>query len=155
MIYFNNKFLCKPLRNFSHSCRFPPFSGKCFWIGHHLSFSVCRHEVDGCWTVRDCMVVYRNTSHVRCQCQRLGTFGVLMDSSQREVRDLLEHYAKTNRPRIFIKFSRSRWWQWIIKSWRWRTCLFMPVCHVLFSRLNILAGNFWIYSGCLLEIPGN
>uniref|UniRef100_A0A8D3DHC2 Cadherin, EGF LAG seven-pass G-type receptor 3 n=1 Tax=Scophthalmus maximus TaxID=52904 RepID=A0A8D3DHC2_SCOMX len=39
----------------------------------------------GCWTVRDCTVVYRNTSHVRCQCQRLGTFGVLMDSSQREV----------------------------------------------------------------------
>uniref|UniRef100_A0AAQ5WYN7 Cadherin, EGF LAG seven-pass G-type receptor 3 n=1 Tax=Amphiprion ocellaris TaxID=80972 RepID=A0AAQ5WYN7_AMPOC len=37
-----------------------------------------------CWTVRDCMVVYRNTSHVRCQCQRLGTFGVLMDSSHRE-----------------------------------------------------------------------
>uniref|UniRef100_A0A4W6GA12 Cadherin EGF LAG seven-pass G-type receptor 3 n=1 Tax=Lates calcarifer TaxID=8187 RepID=A0A4W6GA12_LATCA len=42
------------------------------------------HEIGGCWTVRDCMVVYRNTSHVRCQCQRLGTFGVLMDSSQRE-----------------------------------------------------------------------
>uniref|UniRef100_A0A3Q4N9N8 Cadherin, EGF LAG seven-pass G-type receptor 3 n=1 Tax=Neolamprologus brichardi TaxID=32507 RepID=A0A3Q4N9N8_NEOBR len=42
------------------------------------------YEMGGCWTVRDCMVVYRNTSHVRCQCQRLGTFGVLMDSSQRE-----------------------------------------------------------------------
>ncbi|XP_029013002.1 cadherin EGF LAG seven-pass G-type receptor 3 isoform X2 [Betta splendens] len=42
------------------------------------------YEPGGCWTVRDCMVVYRNTSHVRCQCQRLGTFGVLMDSSQRE-----------------------------------------------------------------------
>ncbi|XP_067097012.1 LOW QUALITY PROTEIN: cadherin EGF LAG seven-pass G-type receptor 3 [Osmerus mordax] len=41
-------------------------------------------EVGGCWTVRDCIVVYRNMSHVRCQCQRLGTFGVLMDSSQRE-----------------------------------------------------------------------
>ncbi|XP_048065943.1 cadherin EGF LAG seven-pass G-type receptor 3 isoform X3 [Megalobrama amblycephala] len=38
----------------------------------------------GCWTVRDCSVVYRNMSHVRCQCHRLGTFGVLMDSSQRE-----------------------------------------------------------------------
>ncbi|KAK7884626.1 hypothetical protein WMY93_027749 [Mugilogobius chulae] len=38
----------------------------------------------GCWTVRDCMVVYRNMSHVRCQCHRLGTFGVLMDSSHRE-----------------------------------------------------------------------
>ncbi|XP_070695154.1 cadherin EGF LAG seven-pass G-type receptor 3 [Pempheris klunzingeri] len=42
------------------------------------------YELGGCWTVRDCMVVYRNTSHVRCQCHRLGTFGVLMDSSQRE-----------------------------------------------------------------------
>ncbi|KAM4562914.1 cadherin EGF LAG seven-pass G-type receptor 3 [Odontesthes bonariensis] len=42
------------------------------------------HEIGGCWTVKDCIVVYRNTSHVRCQCQRLGTFGVLMDSSQRE-----------------------------------------------------------------------
>ncbi|XP_029291798.1 cadherin EGF LAG seven-pass G-type receptor 3 [Cottoperca gobio] len=42
------------------------------------------YELGGCWTVRDCMVVYRNTSHVRCQCQRLGTFGVLMDSSHRE-----------------------------------------------------------------------
>ncbi|XP_056278326.1 cadherin EGF LAG seven-pass G-type receptor 3 [Pseudoliparis swirei] len=43
-----------------------------------------QYEIGGCWTVRDCMVVYRNTSHVRCQCQRLGTFGVLMDSSHRE-----------------------------------------------------------------------
>ncbi|XP_049436056.1 cadherin EGF LAG seven-pass G-type receptor 3 isoform X1 [Epinephelus fuscoguttatus] len=43
-----------------------------------------QYETGGCWTVRDCIVVYRNTSHVRCQCQRLGTFGVLMDSSQRE-----------------------------------------------------------------------
>uniref|UniRef100_A0A3Q3M9M0 Cadherin, EGF LAG seven-pass G-type receptor 3 n=1 Tax=Mastacembelus armatus TaxID=205130 RepID=A0A3Q3M9M0_9TELE len=42
------------------------------------------YEIGGCWTVRDCTVVYRNTSHVRCQCHRLGTFGVLMDSSQRE-----------------------------------------------------------------------
>ncbi|XP_037628924.1 cadherin EGF LAG seven-pass G-type receptor 3 isoform X2 [Sebastes umbrosus] len=43
-----------------------------------------QYEIGGCWTVRDCMVVFRNTSHVRCQCQRLGTFGVLMDSSHRE-----------------------------------------------------------------------
>ncbi|XP_072537654.1 cadherin EGF LAG seven-pass G-type receptor 3 isoform X2 [Salminus brasiliensis] len=41
-------------------------------------------SIGGCWTVRDCSVVYRNTSHVRCQCHKLGTFGVLMDSSQRE-----------------------------------------------------------------------
>ncbi|XP_058856059.1 cadherin EGF LAG seven-pass G-type receptor 3-like isoform X1 [Acipenser ruthenus] len=41
-------------------------------------------EPAGCWVVRDCSVVHRNTTHVRCQCSRLGTFGVLMDSSQRE-----------------------------------------------------------------------
>ncbi|XP_030203240.1 cadherin EGF LAG seven-pass G-type receptor 3 isoform X5 [Gadus morhua] len=41
-------------------------------------------ESGGCWTVRDCIVVYRNMSHVRCQCHRLGTFAVLMDSSHRE-----------------------------------------------------------------------
>uniref|UniRef100_A0A8C6MG79 Cadherin EGF LAG seven-pass G-type receptor 3 n=1 Tax=Nothobranchius furzeri TaxID=105023 RepID=A0A8C6MG79_NOTFU len=51
------------------------------------------HEMGGCWTVRDCIVVYRNTSHVRCQCQRLGTFGVLMDSSQRELEGDLETLA--------------------------------------------------------------
>uniref|UniRef100_A0A673ANW1 Cadherin, EGF LAG seven-pass G-type receptor 3 n=1 Tax=Sphaeramia orbicularis TaxID=375764 RepID=A0A673ANW1_9TELE len=44
-----------------------------------ISPKICSFK---CW---DCIVVYRNTSHVRCQCQRLGTFGVLMDSSQREV----------------------------------------------------------------------
>uniref|UniRef100_A0A4W5RPP4 Cadherin EGF LAG seven-pass G-type receptor 3 n=1 Tax=Hucho hucho TaxID=62062 RepID=A0A4W5RPP4_9TELE len=54
-----------------------PLSAPSLYLSHSLS-------VGGCWTVRDCIVVYRNTSHVRCQCQRLGTFGVLMDSSQRE-----------------------------------------------------------------------
>ncbi|XP_069499437.1 cadherin EGF LAG seven-pass G-type receptor 3 isoform X2 [Ambystoma mexicanum] len=38
----------------------------------------------GSWTARDCDLVYRNTTHVRCQCSQLGTFGVLMDSSHRE-----------------------------------------------------------------------
>ncbi len=44
--------------------------------------------------MRDCSVVYRNTSHVRCQCHRLGTFGVLMDSSQREVMYMCTHTHK-------------------------------------------------------------
>ncbi|XP_019944637.2 cadherin EGF LAG seven-pass G-type receptor 3 isoform X2 [Paralichthys olivaceus] len=43
-----------------------------------------QYDTGGCWMVRDCTVVYRNTSHVRCQCHRLGTIGVLMDSSHRE-----------------------------------------------------------------------
>ncbi|TRY66866.1 hypothetical protein DNTS_033032, partial [Danionella cerebrum] len=49
-----------------------------------LEFRLLETSNRGCWTVRDCSVVYRNTSHVRCQCHKLGTFGVLMDSSHRE-----------------------------------------------------------------------
>ncbi|KAM4722755.1 cadherin EGF LAG seven-pass G-type receptor 3 [Rhinophrynus dorsalis] len=38
----------------------------------------------GSWTAKDCDLVYRNTTHVRCQCSQFGTFGVLMDGSHRE-----------------------------------------------------------------------
>ncbi|XP_019392556.1 PREDICTED: cadherin EGF LAG seven-pass G-type receptor 3, partial [Crocodylus porosus] len=41
-------------------------------------------DPSGFWTVRDCDLVYRNTTHVHCQCSQFGTFGVLMDSSHRE-----------------------------------------------------------------------
>uniref|UniRef100_A0A8V1AD04 Cadherin EGF LAG seven-pass G-type receptor 3 n=1 Tax=Gallus gallus TaxID=9031 RepID=A0A8V1AD04_CHICK len=41
------------------------------------------------WTARDCDLVYRNTTHVHCQCSQFGTFGVLMDSSHREVTSTL------------------------------------------------------------------
>ncbi|KAG8128138.1 hypothetical protein E2320_015004 [Naja naja] len=41
-------------------------------------------EPTGFWTARDCELVHRNTTHVRCHCSQFGTFGVLMDSSHRE-----------------------------------------------------------------------
>ncbi|XP_043934458.1 cadherin EGF LAG seven-pass G-type receptor 3 isoform X2 [Protopterus annectens] len=41
-------------------------------------------DPSGRWTVKDCDLVYRNSTHVRCHCSQLGTFGVLMDSSHRE-----------------------------------------------------------------------
>ncbi|XP_029453376.1 LOW QUALITY PROTEIN: cadherin EGF LAG seven-pass G-type receptor 3 [Rhinatrema bivittatum] len=41
-------------------------------------------DAPGSWTARDCDLVYRNATHVRCHCSHLGTFGVLMDSSHRE-----------------------------------------------------------------------
>eukprot|EP00062_Callorhinchus_milii_P006047 gi/632946186/ref/XP_007888434.1/ PREDICTED: cadherin EGF LAG seven-pass G-type receptor 3 [Callorhinchus milii] len=41
-------------------------------------------EPTGTWTAKDCDLVHRNTTHVRCQCSQIGTFGVLMDSSHRE-----------------------------------------------------------------------
>ncbi|XP_069792757.1 cadherin EGF LAG seven-pass G-type receptor 3-like isoform X1 [Narcine bancroftii] len=47
---------------------------------NHSSLS----EPGGTWTAKDCDLVGRNTTHVRCQCSQLGIFGVLMDSSHRE-----------------------------------------------------------------------
>nr|XP_033782493.1 cadherin EGF LAG seven-pass G-type receptor 3 [Geotrypetes seraphini] len=41
-------------------------------------------DAPGRWAARDCDLVYRNSTHVRCSCSQLGTFGVLMDSSHRE-----------------------------------------------------------------------
>ncbi|KAM8930807.1 cadherin EGF LAG seven-pass G-type receptor 3 [Pelodytes ibericus] len=38
----------------------------------------------GSWTAKDCDLVYRNSTHVRCQCSQFGSFGVLMDGSHRE-----------------------------------------------------------------------
>ncbi|XP_048462262.1 cadherin EGF LAG seven-pass G-type receptor 3 [Rhincodon typus] len=47
---------------------------------NHSSLS----EPAGTWTAKDCDLVHRNTTHVRCQCSQLGIFGVLMDISHRE-----------------------------------------------------------------------
>ncbi|XP_072438052.1 cadherin EGF LAG seven-pass G-type receptor 3-like isoform X4 [Chiloscyllium punctatum] len=47
---------------------------------NHSSLS----EAAGTWTAKDCDLVHRNTTHVRCQCSQLGIFGVLMDISHRE-----------------------------------------------------------------------
>lgn len=39
----------------------------------------------GGWSARGCEVVFRNQSHVSCQCHHLTSFAVLMDISRREV----------------------------------------------------------------------
>uniref|UniRef100_A0A8B9U227 Cadherin EGF LAG seven-pass G-type receptor 2 n=1 Tax=Anas zonorhyncha TaxID=75864 RepID=A0A8B9U227_9AVES len=41
----------------------------------------------GGWSARGCEVVFRNQSHVSCQCNHMTSFAVLMDISRREVRD--------------------------------------------------------------------
>lgn len=39
----------------------------------------------GGWSARGCEVVFRNESHVSCQCNHMTSFAVLMDVSRREV----------------------------------------------------------------------
>lgn len=45
------------------------------------------HRVSGTggWSARGCEVVFRNESHVSCQCNHMTSFAVLMDVSRREV----------------------------------------------------------------------
>lgn len=72
-------------------CYSPLFSAVCcphtllICVLSSLLFGGCRTNPSGFWTARDCELVYRNTTHVHCQCSQFGTFGVLMDSSHREV----------------------------------------------------------------------
>ncbi|XP_065710360.1 cadherin EGF LAG seven-pass G-type receptor 2 isoform X2 [Patagioenas fasciata] len=43
----------------------------------------------GGWSARGCEVVFRNRSHVSCQCHHLTSFAVLMDISRRENGEIL------------------------------------------------------------------
>lgn len=47
----------------------------------------CSRRVSGTggWSARGCEVVFRNESHVSCQCNHMTSFAVLMDVSRREV----------------------------------------------------------------------
>ncbi|KAF4800052.1 cadherin EGF LAG seven-pass G-type receptor 2-like protein [Turdus rufiventris] len=49
----------------------------------------------GGWSARGCEVVFRNQSHVSCQCHHLTSFAVLMDISRRENGEVLPLAALT------------------------------------------------------------
>ncbi|XP_064354330.1 cadherin EGF LAG seven-pass G-type receptor 2 [Dromaius novaehollandiae] len=49
----------------------------------------------GGWSARGCEVVFRNRSHVSCQCNHLTSFAVLMDISRRENGEILPLAALT------------------------------------------------------------
>lgn len=40
----------------------------------------------GGWSAKGCEVLFRNSSHISCQCYHMTSFAVLMDVSRREVR---------------------------------------------------------------------
>uniref|UniRef100_A0A8C6KZ06 Cadherin EGF LAG seven-pass G-type receptor 2 n=1 Tax=Nothobranchius furzeri TaxID=105023 RepID=A0A8C6KZ06_NOTFU len=45
------------------------------------------HTILGGWSAKGCEVVFRNSSHISCQCYHMTSFAVLMDVSRREVSD--------------------------------------------------------------------
>uniref|UniRef100_A0A8C3VC10 Cadherin EGF LAG seven-pass G-type receptor 2 n=1 Tax=Catharus ustulatus TaxID=91951 RepID=A0A8C3VC10_CATUS len=49
----------------------------------------------GGWSARGCEVIFRNQSHVSCQCHHLTSFAVLMDISRRENGEVLPLAALT------------------------------------------------------------
>lgn len=42
---------------------------------------------NGGWSAKGCEVVFRNSTHISCQCYHMTSFAVLMDISRREVSD--------------------------------------------------------------------
>uniref|UniRef100_A0A8C3VB33 Cadherin EGF LAG seven-pass G-type receptor 2 n=1 Tax=Catharus ustulatus TaxID=91951 RepID=A0A8C3VB33_CATUS len=61
----------------------------CVFWNHSLAGSV------GGWSARGCEVIFRNQSHVSCQCHHLTSFAVLMDISRRENGEVLPLAALT------------------------------------------------------------
>lgn len=45
---------------------------------------------NGGWSAKGCEVVFRNGTHISCQCYHMTSFAVLMDISRREVSDAKE-----------------------------------------------------------------
>ncbi|KAL2093590.1 hypothetical protein ACEWY4_010902 [Coilia grayii] len=43
----------------------------------------------GAWSAKGCELVFRNSTHISCQCNHLSSFAVLMDISKREHGDVL------------------------------------------------------------------
>ncbi|KAK7121465.1 hypothetical protein R3I93_022530 [Phoxinus phoxinus] len=43
----------------------------------------------GAWSSKGCELVFRNSTHIRCQCNHMTSFAVLMDISKREHGDVL------------------------------------------------------------------
>lgn len=39
----------------------------------------------GAWSSKGCELVFRNSTHISCQCNQMTSFAVLMDISKREV----------------------------------------------------------------------
>ncbi|XP_054660054.1 cadherin EGF LAG seven-pass G-type receptor 2 isoform X3 [Grus americana] len=63
-----------------------------FW--NHSLHSLLAGGAGG-WSARGCEVVFRNRSHVSCQCHHLTSFAVLMDISRRENGEILPLAALT------------------------------------------------------------
>lgn len=52
---------------------------------------------NGGWSAKGCEVVFRNSTHISCQCYHMTSFAVLMDISRREVSDNKPSYLHQNR----------------------------------------------------------
>lgn len=52
----------------------------------------------GGWSAKGCEVVFRNSTHISCQCYHMTSFAVLMDVSRREVRGGERTHTLTMKP---------------------------------------------------------
>ncbi|XP_041965982.1 cadherin EGF LAG seven-pass G-type receptor 1 [Alosa sapidissima] len=57
---------------------------QCVYWNHSIGVSGA-----GAWSSKGCEMVFRNSSHISCQCNHMSSFAVLMDISKREHGDVL------------------------------------------------------------------
>ncbi|KAG8450966.1 hypothetical protein GDO86_003300 [Hymenochirus boettgeri] len=55
----------------------------------HWNHSLPLHFPGGGWSARGCELVFRNETHISCQCHHMTSFAVLMDMSRRENGEVL------------------------------------------------------------------
>lgn len=104
----------------------------------YSQFSVlfyCRAGKGG-WSAKGCEVVFRNSTHISCQCYHMTSFAVLMDISRREVSCTTTVQFKSQphiNPWLLIRlfsllcitcvrterFSPSKSWRGVLWEWRW------------------------------------
>lgn len=64
----------------------------------------------GGWSAKGCEVVFRNSTHISCQCYHMTSFAVLMDISRREASDTHASHMIRIRvaPHCNVAFSHSK-----------------------------------------------
>lgn len=75
---------------------------------------------NGGWSAKGCEVVFRNSTHISCQCYHMTSFAVLMDISRREVSNTKHFYHHQNY-RVLAYFSKPTFSLLILKfvsEWR-------------------------------------
>ncbi len=73
----------------------------------HFIFVFHVSSGNGGWSAKGCEVVFRNSTHISCQCYHMTSFAVLMDVSRREVSDAETFNFKISQISLLCPLTRT------------------------------------------------